>query len=185
MYENDAFGGTFGSTPAVGTTTNGSGNGHGAATGSWQPDPWGRFQLRYWDTNGWTSHVSTNGQQTEDPVSGAPPAFAPAPAAGYQPQWYPAQPYGYSTAMSMRQTTNGMAVASLVLGILWMYWLGSILALVFGYIGKRQIDRSNGQQTGRGLAVAGIVLGWVGVAVLCVFMAAGFLAAATSNNNNY
>jgi hypothetical protein len=60
--------------------------------------------------------------------------------------------------------TNGMAVASLVLGILWFWWIGSVLALIFGYVGKAEIDRSNGRQTGRGLAIAGIVLGWIGVA---------------------
>ena len=57
------------------------------------------------------------------------------------------------------QTTNGLAVASLVLGIIWMFWIGSIRAVIFGYIGKGQIDRSGGTQGGRGLAVAGIVLG--------------------------
>lgn len=61
---------------------------------------------------------------------------------------------------------NGLAVASLVLGILWLMWVGSILALVFGYIAKGQIDRSPHTEGGRGLAVAGIVLGWVGVGSL-------------------
>ena len=28
----------------------------------------------------------------------------------------------------------------MVLGILWIYWIGSILALVFGYVAKGQID---------------------------------------------
>lgn len=68
------------------------------------------------------------------------------------------------------QRTNGMAVASLVLGITWIYWVGSILALVFGYLGKKQIDESGGAQTGRGMAVAGIVLGWVGVGTLTLFI---------------
>jgi hypothetical protein len=66
--------------------------------------------------------------------------------------------------------TNGLAVASLVLGILWIYWIGSILALIFGYNAKGQIDRSNGMQSGRGLAVAGIVLGWVGVGTLALVL---------------
>lgn len=65
-----------------------------------------------------------------------------------------------------RIETNGFAVASLVLGIVWVMGLGSILALVFGYIAKGQIDTSGGRQTGRGMAIAGIVLGWVGVAFL-------------------
>ena len=66
------------------------------------------------------------------------------------------------------RSTNGFAVASLVLGILWLWWVGSILALVFGYIGKGQIDRSPATESGRGLAVAGIVLGWVGVGILAL-----------------
>ena len=31
---------------------------------------------------------------------------------------------------------NGKAIASMVLGILWLYWIGSILALVLGYIAQ-------------------------------------------------
>lgn len=65
---------------------------------------------------------------------------------------------------------NGFAIASLVLGILWVYWIGSILALIFGIVGKNQIDKSNGMQSGRGMAVAGIVLGWVGIGILLAFI---------------
>ena len=35
---------------------------------SWHPDPMGRHQLRYWDGNAWTDHVSDNGVQTTDPL---------------------------------------------------------------------------------------------------------------------
>lgn len=62
--------------------------------------------------------------------------------------------------------TNGLAVASLVLGILWIYWLGSLLAVVFGHVALHQIRKANGWQYGQGLAMAGTVLGWVGLAVL-------------------
>lgn len=68
-------------------------------------------------------------------------------------------------------TTNGFAIASLVLGIVWAMGIGSILALVFGYIAKDQIDKSAGTQTGRGMAIAGIVLGWVGVAFILLMIA--------------
>lgn len=68
-------------------------------------------------------------------------------------------------------TTNGFAIASLVLGIVWAMGVGSILALVFGYIAKDQIDKSAGTQTGRGMAIAGIVLGWVGVAFILLMIA--------------
>jgi hypothetical protein len=56
----------------------------------------------------------------------------------------------------------------MVLGIVWLYWIGSILALIFGYIAKGQIDRSNGAESGRGMAIAGIVLGWVEVGILAI-----------------
>ncbi|MFL5737146.1 MAG: DUF4190 domain-containing protein [Actinomycetota bacterium] len=80
-----------------------------------------------------------------------------------QPVGQPGAPAG-SSVYAESPRTNGMAVASLVLGILWFWWIGSILALIFGYVGKSEIERSNGRQTGRGLAIAGIVLGWIGVA---------------------
>ena len=92
----------------------------------------------------------------------APPAPGPPPAAPPPAVYAPGQiAYGPPQPTS----TNGMAIASLVLGILWLYWIGSILALIFGYIAKRQIDESQGRQTGRGMAIAGIVLGWIGVGV--------------------
>ena len=61
---------------------------------------------------------------------------------------------------------SGFAIASLVLGILWLYWIGSILALVFGYLARGEIRRDPQRVGGRGMALAGIVLGWVGVATL-------------------
>ena len=75
---------------------------------------------------------------------------------------------------------NGMAIASMVLGILWLYWVGSILALIFGYVGKNQIDRYPQQYTGRGMAIAGIVLGWIGVGVLVLGIGFLFQAARQS-----
>jgi Domain of unknown function (DUF4190) len=79
-----------------------------------------------------------------------PPPAAP-PGYGY---------YQYGTAAAQ---TNGYAIASLVLGIVWIWAIGSILALIFGYKAKAEIDRSYGRQSGRGMAIAGIVLGWIGV----------------------
>jgi hypothetical protein len=38
----------------------------------WHPDPFGRFQLRYFDGVAWTAHVSSNGQQGIDPVGTTP-----------------------------------------------------------------------------------------------------------------
>lgn len=65
-----------------------------------------------------------------------------------------------------RPQTNGMAVAAMILGILGLWgvpFLMAILALVFGVIARRSIDRSNGREGGRAMATAGIVLGCVGM----------------------
>ena len=100
------------------------------------------------------------------PPTGQPypqqPYYPPAPPASpYPPPGYPPPyPYPYPPA----RTTNGMAIASMVLGILWIYWIGSILALVFGYVARDQIKKNG--QAGDGMAIAGIVLGWVGVGIL-------------------
>ena len=71
-------------------------------------------------------------------------------------------------------TTSGMAIASMVLGILWIYWIGSIVALVLGYLALREIRQNPQRIEGRGLAIAGIVLGWVGMATLFAALLVGF-----------
>jgi Domain of unknown function (DUF4190) len=104
----------------------------------------------------WAGHPGYGGV----PPQGGRPAGLPAPG------WPPARP------------TNGMAVASLVLGALWIYWVGSVLALIFGYQARRQIAARG--EGGDGLAVAGIVLGWVGVGVLALVLGVIGVAAGLS-----
>lgn len=81
--------------------------------------------------------------------------------------------YDFEVGMKARSAvptrTSGLAIASLVLGILFMWGIGSILALVFGYRGRTQIDQSGGDLQGRGMATAGVVLGWIGLA-LAIFL---------------
>jgi hypothetical protein len=59
-----------------------------------------------------------------------------------------------------------LAIASLVVGVAGLTGIGSVLALIFGYVAKGQIDRSGGAQSGRGLAIAGIVLGYIGIGLI-------------------
>ena len=65
---------------------------------------------------------------------------------------------------------NGFAIASLVLGIVWLCWIGSFLAISFGRLAISQI-RDRGQQ-GNGLAIAGLTLGLVeaGTFILLIFL---------------
>ena len=81
--------------------------------------------------------------------------------------------FDFGTLSSLSQTrtkVNGLAIVSLVLGITWIYWLGSILAVIFGHIALSQITKSNGQQSGKGLAIAGLVLGYVALSVIAFLM---------------
>jgi len=63
---------------------------------------------------------------------------------------------------------NGLAIASVLLAVLWLAGIGAVLALVFGYRARSQINNSRGMQTGSGLATAGIILGWIGITILAV-----------------
>jgi len=91
-----------------------------------------------------------------------PPPAAPQWPAASAPQWSAAPaPVAY-------QKTNGLAVAALVLGVCFCFAFTGILAVVFGNLALGQIDRSQGAQKGRGLAIAGIVLGWIGIALLAI-----------------
>jgi uncharacterized membrane protein len=73
-------------------------------------------------------------------------------------------------------STNGLAIASLVLGILWLFWLGSLAGLVLGLIALKQIKNRN--QSGRGIAIAGVVLGILGLVVLVI----GIIGAASKGS---
>lgn len=102
------------------------------------------------------------------------PGYPPASyaQAGYAQPGYPQPGYsqpGYpQPGWGVPRPTNGMAIASLVLGVLWITWLGSILALIFGYIARGQI-RERGE-SGDGMAIAGIILGWIGIGTLVLFL---------------
>jgi hypothetical protein len=79
----------------------------------------------------------------------------------------PNAPYGYSP-YAPPQTTNGLAIASLVLGIIWVYWIASVLAIIFGFIAIGQINQSGGRQGGKGLATAGIICAFAWIAILVI-----------------
>jgi hypothetical protein len=62
--------------------------------------------------------------------------------------------------------TNGMAIASLALGVagfMVLWGIGPLLAVGCGVQARREISRANGTQGGRGLATAGIALGALGL----------------------
>jgi uncharacterized membrane protein len=62
-----------------------------------------------------------------------------------------------------------VGIASLVLGLFCGFLIiGSIVAIVLGFVARSEIKRSNGAQTGSGQALTGIITGFVMVALFVV-----------------
>jgi hypothetical protein len=108
----------------------------------------------------------------------------------------PAHPGGYVPPLAAypppapypepRRGTNGYAIASLVLSIVMMCGIGSILAIVFGNMARRQIRTEGGE--GSGLATAGIIIGWIGLVVMvayAIFFLVFILNAHTTTTRTY
>jgi hypothetical protein len=55
------------------------------APAQWLPDPFGRFELRYWDGATWTDHVASGGRQAVDPATARASQPEPRPVAGWHP----------------------------------------------------------------------------------------------------
>ena len=82
--------------------------------------------------------------------------------------------------MNQVRTTSSLAIASLVSGILgWTLLpvLGTLVAIVTGHMARAEIRRSGGALEGDGLAIGGLILGWlsallwvIGIVVLFMFL---------------
>ena len=79
-----------------------------------------------------------------------------------------AAPGMQSTPGPGNATTSGKAIASLVCGIAGFVIpiLSAVVAIVLGHLSLSEIRKSGGRLKGQGMAVAGLVLGYVGVAFL-------------------
>jgi hypothetical protein len=104
------------------------------------------------------------------------PGYA-APPPGYGMPTAYGQPTGYGYAAPVAKTTNGVAIAALILGCaqFFVWVLSGIPAIICGHIALSQIKRTG--QEGRGMAIAGLVLGYIGLALFIAFIALIALAA--------
>ncbi len=86
------------------------------------------------------------------PVPSSPPPIQPRP---------PAPP----------QEGNGLAIASMVLGIVSFVVCGplcSIPAVILGHMSLGKIRRGDMSQEARGFAMAGTILGWINLALVAI-----------------
>ena len=119
-------------------------------------------------------------QYPQQPYAQEP--YAQQPYAQQYPQQYAVQPYtqpygaGYGYAYAPAPPTNQLAVISLVLGIVGLVVvpvIASIPAIITGHMARRQIrERGEG---GDGMAVAGLVTGYLGAVGWTLLFLAIFL----------
>jgi len=68
------------------------------------------------------------------------------------------------------QQTSGTAIASLVCSLLPFFLVTPVVAVILGHISLSQIKRSAGRLKGQGLAIAGLILGYLEVAMLPIIL---------------
>lgn len=92
-------------------------------------------------------------------ATGVTPPPLPPGATSFRPQPPPVH--------SGPATTSGLAITSLVLGVAGLIVVvTSIPAVICGHIACSNIKQSHGGQKGRGLAIAGLVLGYIVIAIM-------------------
>jgi len=94
--------------------------------------------------------------QTGSPVASAPAPSAPiiagaGPPAGFVP-------------------TSGKAIGSLICGLFFFMFPVAIVAIVLGHLALSEIKRSAGRMKGEGLAIGGLVLGYLGIVFIPIIL---------------
>jgi uncharacterized membrane protein len=86
--------------------------------------------------------------------------------------------------------TNGLAVASLVCSIAgvvpFFFGIPCVVGIILGFVGMSQVKKSGGVQRGRGLALAGVIVGFSLIALFVILViAVGVSSHNTSNNPGF
>ena len=105
------------------------------------------------------SPKETNMDQQVPPYPLAPPGLPPGP--------------GYYAPPPPSSQANGFAIASLVLGVmslLCMNCMTAVPGVIFGHVALWQMGRPGASQADKGLAVAGLVTGYLGLLLTLVFV---------------
>lgn len=89
-----------------------------------------------------------------------------------------AQLYGYRPAT--QRPYSGTAIAAFVFSLLWMGGLGSLAAVIFATVSMRKTRTHD--QAGRGLAVAALIIGILGLIVTAwIFLVVSAASSAVSS----
>jgi uncharacterized RDD family membrane protein YckC len=111
-----------------------------------------------WPSPSWPAPLPPRGYPPPGGYGGYPPqSYSP-----YGPGVYSAAGYPVFPGHSPSPKTSGFAIASLVLSIV-LWGIGSVLGIIFGFVALRRIKEKGGAEKGRGLAIAGISVGFGGI----------------------
>ncbi|MDG1148974.1 MAG: DUF4190 domain-containing protein [Akkermansiaceae bacterium] len=102
-----------------------------------------------------------------------------APQSPYSPPVEGVEGASYTPGPSL-PVTNGLAIASMICGILSLVFfcfcgglfLG-IPAVICGHLSLNQLNALGNSQQGRGMAIAGLICGYLGIAILIIMMLRG------------
>lgn len=105
------------------------------------------------------------------------------PGPGYQAPGYPPPGYGPAGYPPGYRRTNPLAIASLACGCAQVFFtlFSGIPAIILGHIARRQIRQTG--EDGDGLALAGLILGYVGVVLTIAAIIAIIAIIATASHN--
>ncbi|HSJ02816.1 MAG: DUF4190 domain-containing protein [Verrucomicrobium sp.] len=99
------------------------------------------------------------------------------PAARMKRPSGPQVPLAQSVAPNYHSPTNGLAVAALILGIICLFTaglvgIGAVITIILGHMALAKVRQSHGQLAGKGMAVAGLVMGYLSLVLFAVAMLA-------------
>lgn len=123
------------------------------------------------------------GYTPQQPYAAAQPGYPAQQPYGAAPP-YPAPGYG---GYPVGPKYNVLAIISMIASIVGALWivpfLGALAGVIMGHISLRQIARTG--ERGRGMALAGVIVGWVALGLFVLFVAfivvSAVLAAASSS----
>jgi len=119
------------------------------------------------------------------PDPNAPGAWVPEPFPRPYPAWQPPPP---PSVYPRRQQQNGLATASMILGVVGLFTglfcfgpIPGIAALILGLIGLNQINKSPQTTTGKPMAIVGIITGSLSLLVYGAMFIAWIISAIVSH----